>query len=104
MRTTSLYHSCRRARGELTTMNTKQVSIAPVDFRVMSAVVERLRCVEDRLRKGKGTWPNDDYVRDHVWDGWIGQSAVLRGVLSDAGFSSDDINALARHAETDGKS
>lgn len=23
------------------------------------------------IQKGKGTWPNNDYVRDSVWDGWL---------------------------------
>ena len=53
------------------------------------AVIDRLREVEADLARCKGTWPESDYVRDHIWDGWIGARDVLRHVLGDAGIDPD---------------
>ncbi len=55
-------------------------------YTLEQAVINRLREIEAKIAKGKGTWPNSDYVRDYEWDGWIGARNNLRWVLQDAGI------------------
>ena len=53
------------------------------------AVLDRLRDTETRIARGKGDWPGESYVRDHVWDGWIGERDALRRILWEAGIDAD---------------
>lgn len=50
------------------------------------AVRKRLKEVTNNLDKGKGTWPKKDYIKDSIWDSWIGQQIALAGSLRDAGL------------------
>ena len=57
--------------------------------KLRAAVIESLRDVEQRIAKGKGEWGADGYVRDSVWDGWLGGRLALRHVLQRAGIDPD---------------
>ena len=57
--------------------------------KLRAAVIESLRDVEHRIAKGKGEWGSSGYVRDSVWDGWIGGQLALRHVLQRAGIDPD---------------
>ena len=59
--------------------------------RLFDEVAKRLVEVEDRLAKGKGTWPNPGYVQDITWDSWRGERLALRSVLFAAGLDPDII-------------
>ncbi|TXH49893.1 MAG: hypothetical protein E6Q97_21580 [Desulfurellales bacterium] len=37
--------------------------------------------INERISKGKGTWPNQDYIRDETWSIWQGEKATLDRVL-----------------------
>ncbi len=55
-----------------------------------------LREADERLAKGKGTWPNSDYVKDDTWNHIRGQAYALRRVLARRvramnGRGSDDL-------------
>jgi hypothetical protein len=54
------------------------------------SVRKRLKEVRELIARGKGTWPNPDYVQDHVWDAWNGERHVLRMVLIDAGLKDPE--------------
>lgn len=54
--------------------------------RCLASVVKRYRDIESCLDKGKGTWPNVDYVRDQVWDGWNAAIVHLSSCIRDAGL------------------
>ncbi len=35
------------------------------------------------LRRGKGTWPQNDYIRDEIWHQWEGQEQASRWIAND---------------------
>ena len=41
----------------------------------------RLRETEGVLAKGKGAWPNSNYIKDAVWEHLQGQAYALRDVI-----------------------
>lgn len=49
----------------------------------------QLREVESWLAKGKGTWPEKDYIRDQTWHTWQGEVMALRSALRNAGLDPD---------------
>ena len=58
--------------------------------RLHDAVWSRLRAVQQLIARGKGTWPNSDYIRDATWDGWYGELRALESALVAAGFNPSD--------------
>ena len=44
-------------------------------------VVQRKSVVDGLIARGKGEWPNKDYVRDEIWSNWHHESIVLGGIL-----------------------
>ena len=67
---------------------TMQVELDAKDA-LCKAVIESLRDVEQHIAAGKGEWGSSGYVRDSVWDGWIGGQLALRHVLQRAGIDPD---------------
>lgn len=48
-------------------------------MRAAGEINERLRLeTEANLARGKGTWPQADYIRDETWANWQGQEQALR--------------------------
>jgi len=43
-------------------------------------IKERLDHYESLISKGKGEWPNNNYVRDSTWDSWHGARCVLNSL------------------------
>lgn len=56
--------------------------------RLVEAVKTRLKEVNELIARGKGTWPQKDYVRDDTWAGWQAECHCLRMVLQRAGFDA----------------
>lgn len=54
------------------------------------SVRQRLKEMRELIALGKGTWPQPDYIRDSVWDGWLGERHALRAVLIDAGLKDPE--------------
>ena len=48
----------------------------------------RLTKVENRITKGKGTWPKPGYIKDDDWAHLQGQDFALRHALQDAGLEA----------------
>jgi hypothetical protein len=57
-------------------------------MRLVEAVKVRLKEVDDLIARGKGEWPNQNYVRDEIWAGWQAERHCLRMVLQRAGFDA----------------
>lgn len=49
----------------------------------------QLREIESWIAKGKGTWPEKNYIRDEAWHRWQGEALALRSVLRQAGLDPD---------------
>lgn len=58
------------------------------------AIRSRLIEVEEMVARGKGTWPEKNYVRDDVWARWQGELLVLRS-LNNKALASDAGRAAA---------
>lgn len=56
-----------------------------VDIEDYRQVIQEIRNslfeVEEWIAQGKGEWPKPGYIRDHVWDGWIGRQLALTALL-----------------------
>lgn len=48
---------------------------------IIEIIKQELQVYDDLIEKGKGTWPNEDYVRDSRWHSWHGSKMALRSVL-----------------------
>lgn len=59
--------------------------------RLYDAVKGRLRVLEEAVARGKGTWPNSDYVRDSRWDGWLAERSSLRFILGKCGDLRENV-------------
>lgn len=51
------------------------------------------------IARGKGTWPQNDYVRDETWAHWQGESIALRELLRCAGIDPDESPATGEERE-----
>lgn len=49
--------------------------------RVVSILREELEWYENMINHGKGEWPKPGYVRDSIWDGWMGARHALRTAI-----------------------
>lgn len=67
--------------------------------RLARAVVGRLVDVRRRIDQGKGTWPNPNYIRDSVWDGWLQEQISLQTILYAAGLDWAALVALAANVK-----
>lgn len=47
----------------------------------VSIVREELEWYENMINHGKGKWPKPGYVRDSIWNGWMGARHALRTML-----------------------
>lgn len=54
--------------------------------RLVTEVKTRLKEVNSLIGRGKGTWPQKDYVKDETWAGWQAERNCLQMVLQRAGF------------------
>ena len=66
------------------------VELAKAFAKRLNAVFERLKQVEELLRKGKGTWPEKGYIRDSDWDNWLGEQRALRSIVRSWGVDPDE--------------
>jgi hypothetical protein len=57
--------------------------------RATQIVKKELERVESLLEAGKGEWPNNDYVKDSIWDGWLGQRYALSKILKQLEAAND---------------
>ena len=57
----------------------------PVE-RLVSIIHAEIAKYESLIQRGKGTWPQNDYVRDSVWDAWNAKVSVLRSILDKFGI------------------
>ncbi len=44
---------------------------------VESKIASELKEHRERLDRGKGTWPQEDYIKDETWAYWKGQLSIL---------------------------
>ena len=59
--------------------------------KLRAAVIESLRAVERRIVLGQGELSDPGYVRESVWNGWLGERSALRRVLHRAGIDPDGV-------------
>lgn len=53
-------------------------------MRAAAEINERARLkIETNLSRGKGTWPQADYIRDETWHNWLGHEQALRWARAD---------------------
>lgn len=48
---------------------------------ILALVVKQRDKYQKMVDKGKGTWPEKDYVRDDVWASWLLTLLVLDGII-----------------------
>lgn len=48
---------------------------------VLALVQKERDSMAEVIARGKGTWPQQDYVRDETWASWQGQLSVLESIL-----------------------
>lgn len=61
-----------------------------------SIIVRRMEHTQKLIDRGKGEWPNPDYVRDSLWDCWNHEVMVLAAILDriDNRDDDDEIEAM----------
>lgn len=52
---------------------------------VIDYCTKELARLDAQIERGKGTWPNSDYVTDDTWSRWHSQQSVHKRVLEIAG-------------------
>ena len=51
------------------------------DNEIINYIKTELKEVQLRLKKGKGIWPNSNYVRDEIWASLKGEEVTLKSIL-----------------------
>ncbi len=93
---------CRRKPGiKAAHLAGQQQGRADAVEKIEALIAKMASEIQAKLDRGKGTWPNDDYIKDEIWHQWQGELFALH-VLANAIARGEWLppdKAFRRHSE-----